>query len=484
MSRISVEQRLDGIPLLQILEGLERLHGLVLVTDAQERVRWMSRDMRALCGGREPIGQRFAEWVRPESGAPALASLCAKAVRGETPSPAQIELCHHNEAGGSVEASAFRMDAGSEDDPYVVIVARPTRAGAAVADANAIEVGAILDDAPDAVIATDLEGYITYANRATSDILGVDTSELLDRPIALFLPTVSGFARLIARDAFTRFVNEDLHLKHRDGSELCLSLSTRIVRGSSGQARGTVSFLRDVTARKCMEEALERKNRELEQYVHTVSHDLRSPLVSLLGFSRLLRTDYQERLDDTGLHFLDRVEQAGRTMEILIQDLLELSRIGQPGERRTMVDPRSILLQLRAELKPRLDEQGVNLVLPANPPLVFSNRTRLYQVFSNLLGNALDHMGPCSNPRLRIEIAEEPERYHIVVSDNGKGVAYANRERIFEIFKSLGARADGRRSTGVGLAIVKKIAETHRGTAWVDGEEGHGARFHVTLSKS
>ena len=91
-------------------------------------------------------------------------------------------------------------------------------------------------------------------------------------------------------------------------------------------------------------------------------------------------------------------------MEALIHDLLELSRIGQPGERRSLVDPREVLLQLRAELKPRLEAAGIELRLPAHPPLVYCDRTRLYQVFSNLIGNAIDHMGPCDDARIEVDV--------------------------------------------------------------------------------
>ena len=126
--------------------------------------------------------------------------------------------------------------------------------------------------------------------------------------------------------------------------------------------------------------------------------------MALLGFSRLLRQDYGNLLDDTGTHFIDRIEQSGRTMEDLIHDLLELSRIGQTEERKVFVNPSNVLHQLHAELKPRLDAAGIALELPQDPPLVFCDRTRLYQVFSNLIGNAIDHMGACEKPRIAVSI--------------------------------------------------------------------------------
>jgi signal transduction histidine kinase len=121
--------------------------------------------------------------------------------------------------------------------------------------------------------------------------------------------------------------------------------------------------------------------------VRAVSHELRSPLVALLGFSRLLREDYGGQFDEKGRHFVKRIEQAARTMEALIRDFLELSRIGDGEEAApSLADSRQVLLQLQAELKPRLDAQRVHLDLPAESPLIHCDRTRLYQIFSNLIG--------------------------------------------------------------------------------------------------
>jgi signal transduction histidine kinase len=228
---------------------------------------------------------------------------------------------------------------------------------------------------------------------------------------------------------------------------------------------------------------LERKNVELEHCVHSLAHDLRSPLVALLGFSRLLRQDYGMQLDDTGRHFIDRIEQAGQTMEELIHDLLEFSRIGQGGERRAMNDPRGVLLQIAAETKPRLDAADVHLEIPEHPPAVYCDRTRLYQVFSNLIGNALDHMGPCEDRSIAVEVWDDEEGHQVAVIDHGRGIAPTDHERIFEVFQSLGPRADGRRGSGLGLAIVKKITETHGGRVWVESDRGVGARFRLTFPR-
>jgi signal transduction histidine kinase len=146
------------------------------------------------------------------------------------------------------------------------------------------------------------------------------------------------------------------------------------------------------------------------------------------------------------------------------------------------VDPLEVLQQLKAELKPRLEQSDVQLVLPEAPPSLRCDRTRLYQLLSNLVGNALDHMGPCEAPRITVEIAQAADRHEIVVRDNGRGVAPEQRERVFEMFHSV-AHAGGRKGSGIGLAIVRKIAELHGGRAFCDEAPEGGAAFHVVLPR-
>jgi PAS domain S-box-containing protein len=334
------------------------------------------------------------------------------------------------------------------------------------------------------VVAFDRSSFITYANRAARDWIGDREESIVGKPIALFLPHAPGFGRIASTiEPHGEFESREIEVRTEGGDASWIDITSRALRDESGELLGSVAFLRDVTESRRARDQLQRENAELESFVHSVSHDLRSPLVSLLGFSRLLRKDYEDRMDETGLHFLHRIEQAGRTMEGLIADLLELSRIGRASEPRTLVDPLAVLQQLKAELKPRIDERDVRLVLPEGPPLVACDRTRLYQVFSNLLGNALDHMGPCDDPTVEVCVEEEAERHHIRVSDNGRGIPEDQQRRIFDVFYTVGPKADGQRSTGVGLAIVKRIAEASNGSVWVESEPGRGTTFHLTLPR-
>ena len=479
------EPSLDAPSVLPMIQGLTRLHDFVALFDGEGRLVWLSDALASACGGARRFKGRG--WPR----------LLAEPATGE-------RLQERLASTGRLSNEPVVLRAGPRGGrtPATVSAARmgpPEGCGATVAifrmdpDAERLDrelrlrldyLAAILDSAPEGVVVVDRSRFITYANPAMAELTGHAVSELTDRPLALFLRSQEDVDRIAAalRPEAGCVRNQDLEVRRRDGSPLCASISASLLRVGDGTPIGAVAYVRDVTERRRWEEDLARKNTELEHYVHAVSHDLRSPLVALLGFSRLLREDFEDALGEQGRHYLRRIEEAGRTMESLIGDLLELSRIGRSPLQPDWVEPREVLLQLQAEIKPRLEERGVALRIPESPPLVRCDRTRLYQVLSNLICNALDHMGPCHAPTIEVEIEEVDGGCMLRVRDNGRGIAPEDHERIFEIFQSVGPRDGG--GSGIGLAIVKKIAETHGGRVWVESSPGHGAAFHVLLPGS
>ncbi|HXV35646.1 MAG TPA: PAS domain-containing sensor histidine kinase [Myxococcota bacterium] len=486
------ERSVDRIPARTLLEALAKIYELVLVTDSDGRVLWRSNGFAALLGGEQfPVGcevrtllPHLPELLHPEQ----AFELRSRLRRDGFLTNAVIELCGESGDPIRIEINVLPVADRPDARPFYVVIARPvdaTRRAAVRAERRrdaALE--SILDDAPDAMLAVDARGFVVYANASVERLLGCSSSEIVDRPVAALLSDAAELERLVASIGVERPVEQwELTLARADGSEARIAASARTRRLADGSFDGTVICLRDVSERHRVLGELARKNAELEHCVHALAHDLRSPLVALLGFSRLLRQDYGALLDDTGTHFVDRIEQAGRTMEDLIHDLLELSRIGQPGERKALVNPLNVLAQLAAELKPRLDAAGIELELPKDPPLVYCDRTRLYQVFSNLIGNAIDHMGACDQPRIRVSIAEEGDATRISVHDSGRGIDSAHHEQVFEVFQSLGPGRDGRSGTGIGLAIVKKIAETHGGRVWLESRSGCGTTFHITFPR-
>ena len=478
----------DDVPAIRFTSGFARLYRYALVTDATGCIRAMSEDLSELCRGAEThIGRNIRSLMSSVTNPKQAVALRSQLRERGSLASARVEIAGFDSTPTTFEFSVLPLSDRPEEAGLYAVIARPEeppeQEGIPAASGAGFE-AALLAGMPDAILVVDEHGYIRFANHAVEALVGHAPADLVGRPVASLCRSASDLDGVIsALDTQAGRSEHAMTLRRPDGGVIAVSAAVSPVPLDAGLARAIILSLRDATTSQRALAEIQRKNDDLERCVNTLAHDLRSPLVALLGFSRLLRQDYGAGLDDTGLHFVDRIEQAGRTMEMLIHDLLELSRIGQPGERRALVDPCAMLKQLHAELKPRLDAAGVELVLPAHPPLVYCDRTRLYQVFSNLIGNAMEHMGPCAEPRIVVDVVEEADCEHITVLDPGRGIAPEHHERIFEVFQSLAPRSDDRSGTGIGLAIVKKIAQSHGGRVWVDSRLGHGSIFHVTFPR-
>lgn len=488
-----------SIPTQEILEGLARLHPFVLLADRAGRVEWMSGRLRErLCAdpelaalgaaGHDHLLESFiAHLPHPEQLDALREDLRSRGRASRvlldigTPHGTQLGVDASAFAVGGAVGGAAGTDPG--EPRHYVVIARPldeARRNQQIERESFDMLSQIADRSPHGMVATDRSGYVRYANPRAAALLGHPRETLAGRPIAAVLPSSHAFADLLLKlREPTGWDGEEIERVDAQGRSSWLSVSTRPLQDAEGCANGVIVYLRDATDAYRQQQQLERKNQELEGYVDSVAHDLRSPLVSLLGFTRLLQQDYEDVLDETGRHFLDRVEQAGRTMDGLIHHLLELARIRKPAELQSLTDPRRVLQQVEAELKLRLEENEVVLVLPEAPPMMRVDATRLYQVVSNLVGNALVH-GLANGPgRVEIEVIEGPDHHELVVSDDGRGIPEEEQERIFEVFHTGRGVRRCEHSNGIGLAIVKKIAEAQGGRVWVESAAGLGARFHV-----
>ncbi len=224
---------------------------------------------------------------------------------------------------------------------------------------------------------------------------------------------------------------------------------------------------------------LEDKNAELERFVYTVSHDLRSPLVSIKGFVGLMqkdikRNDLQKVLEDG-----DRISQAADDMGNLLEGLLELSRIGRvinPSVSGSLVD---LVTRAAHSLQEKIEQRGVTLKIDPNMPDFWGDELRLFEVFQNLLDNAIKFMGDQKAPRIEITARRNNDLLICAVSDNGTGIEPEYHERIFNLFERLDHGIEG---TGIGMSLVKRIVEAHGGTIDVESDgQGKGSTFILTL---
>lgn len=222
------------------------------------------------------------------------------------------------------------------------------------------------------------------------------------------------------------------------------------------------------------------QNGELERFTYTVSHDLKSPLITIKGFLGFVRQDVAagnlERLNKD----LDRIEAAGQKMEILLGDLLELSRLGRIVNAPTEFPMLQLVQTVIELLDGPIRLNNAEVVLASKWPRVRGDELRLREVWQNLLENALKYRDPSRKPHLELGWEQSAKGPIFFVRDNGRGIAPEYYDKVFGLFEKLDQASDG---TGIGLALVKRIIDLHGGRIWIEPSPGQGATFKFILGK-
>jgi signal transduction histidine kinase len=226
-------------------------------------------------------------------------------------------------------------------------------------------------------------------------------------------------------------------------------------------------------------EKLEDKNAELERFTYTVSHDLKSPLITIKGFLGLIREDVSKGNMAQLYSDMERIGGAADKMKLLLDELLELSRIGRmvnPPEAVSMTDIAKEAVEL---ISGQIAERRVRIDIAPDMPVVYIDRTRFLQLLENLIENAVKFIGDQPEPQIEIGFRRADAETVFYVSDNGMGIDPPFLEKIFGLFDKLDQKSEG---TGIGLAIVKRIVEVHGGRIWAESEgAGKGSLFCFTL---
>lgn len=231
---------------------------------------------------------------------------------------------------------------------------------------------------------------------------------------------------------------------------------------------------------------LEAKNAELERFTYTVSHDLKSPLITIRGFLGYLEKDALSGNIERLRKDIERISDATAKMQRLLNELLELSRIGRLANPSEELAFESVVREALTLTQGQLSARGVEVEVAEDLPRIYGDRVRLVEVVQNLIDNAIKFMGSQTAPCIKIGWKKEPgdknQNMTLFVQDNGIGIEPQFQEKVFGLFDKLDPRSDG---TGVGLALVKRIVEIHGGQIWVESAgPGSGATFYFTLPQA
>lgn len=254
-----------------------------------------------------------------------------------------------------------------------------------------------------------------------------------------------------------------------------------------------ISFVRDVTNLHKTRMALNDKNEELEKYIvanlqlenfaYFASHDLQTPLRSIISFTQLLNRSLRGKISDAEQEYMDFIIASGKNMRNLVNDLLSYSRVNTTGINLEEVDVSGLVNQLCIELTTIIEEKSAKIELDNLPTKIWADSTKLRQVFQNLVTNAVKFSNEENIPIIKISCQEEKKHWLFSVADNGIGIHPDFQERIFLLFKRLHSNSEYE-GTGIGLAMVKKIVEQHEGKIWLESEPEKGATFYFTVKKN
>jgi len=345
-----------------------------------------------------------------------------------------------------------------------------------------------IDTLDSGIILLDRGGRVFWANRSVGRLFYINRDELIGKelhkalaPCEPFFVEPGSFGRVTSPRIKGRFT---FTLRGR-GEEKILEMVSIPVETEKYKG-GWINHYIDITELKRLEASLwektknlEEGNQRLEEFNHAVSHDLKGPARRIEAFAQILLEDYREKLDEEGLDSLMRIKNQALKMTHLIDDLLTLASIGVKKEPLEEVRVGAVVHEVVEGLDYIL--KGVELKVADSLPLVLANKTRLEELFANLISNAVKYNDK-GKKRVEIDWEEEDGHYKFHVRDNGIGIEEQYRGKIFELFEVLHPNGDYE-STGAGLSICKRIVEEYGGKIWVESEPGRGSTFYFTIPK-
>lgn len=333
------------------------------------------------------------------------------------------------------------------------------------------------------IIVWDPHFKITRFNQAFELLTGQSADEVLGKTIDILFPEEqleTSMAHIRKTLSGERWETVEIAIRHKNGSvKTVLWNSATLFAADRITPVATIAQGQDITDRKLYEMELKQKNIELERFIYTVSHDLKSPLVTITAFLGYLEADMANGDVERVNKDLGFIRTAANKMGLMLSELLELTRIGRVSANPEIVTLQHVMQEAMAMVAGHISERGVMINTVESSLVFYGDRPRLVEIWQNLLENAVKYMGKQPAPLIELGVEQVTGETVFFVKDNGIGIERKYQHKIFGLFDKLDAKSEG---SGLGLALVKRIVEMFNGRIWVESEgAGHGSCFRFTL---
>jgi len=340
------------------------------------------------------------------------------------------------------------------------------------------DLASLFENAPVGYHSVDERGYFISVNNTLCQWLGYKKNELIGKVRFTDLAEaddLSGIEGLLREKGYV-----DLSLRKKEGGIITVMLSTVERSGSRGESSRVLYSTIDNTRCKMALDRMKTLDQELEAFSYSISHDLRAPLRSIDGYSRILQEDYIDKFDEEGRRVLNVIMSNAKRMGKLIDDLLEFARLGRKSIQGSVIDMTAMVNTIIQELLAQEPERNIDVQVHQLHP-AYADVDMMRQVWFNLLENAIKYTGKREAARVTVRSykTEEGEIFY-EVRDNGEGFDMKYVGKLFGVFQRLHKIQDFS-GTGVGLAIVKRIISRHGGRVWAEGALNTGAVFSFTI---
>jgi PAS domain S-box-containing protein len=423
---------------------------------------------------------------------------------------ASVWVLHRDSAGNPVRVLEANTDVTQrkQAEQQLAGQAKELQRSQQALETQKLMLQSVLDSMAEGLVAADEHGKFTIWNPAATRIVGMGAEDVpageWNTHYGVYMPdTVTPFP--IDQNPLTRALRGEAGTAemfiHNPELEqgAWIEISGSPLKAADGSARGGVVAFRDITQRKIDERKIHKLNEELEQrveqrtaelaaanheleaFTYSVSHDLRAPLRHIGGFSKILMEDFGPGMPAEAQTHLQRIEDGARRMGLLVDELLNLARVGRHALQVQATPLKPIVEEVVCLLQPETNGRAVSWKVADDLSTVQCDPILIKQVFQNLIANALKFTRTRERAMIEINQRQENGETVIAISDNGVGFSMKYKDKLFGVFQRL-HRAEDFEGTGIGLATVQRIVRKHGGRVWAEAELDKGATFYFTLA--